>query len=81
MQKRDSEFIDFGDYCRGVLGMQCQTGYYYLEGLAGHPKLKEGLRVTGNEHNYHSIRIHKDDAEIFRQRIEAWKHRNSVPQT
>jgi hypothetical protein len=71
----EEDYIDFGDYCRKNLDMQCQTGYYYLEGLAGHPKLKDGLRVTGNTWNYHSIKIHKDDAEVFKQRISQWRNR------
>jgi hypothetical protein len=73
----EEDYIDFGNYCRNVLGMQCQTGYYLLEGLAGHPKLKDGLRITGNTWNYHEIKIHKDDAEIFRQRYKAWLNRGT----
>lgn len=69
------EFINFGDYCRGTIGITCQYGYYLLEGLAGHPRMKDGLRITGDVHNYHSIRIHKDDAEIFKDRYWAWRKR------
>jgi hypothetical protein len=71
----EEDYIDFGDYCRKNLGIQCQTGYYFLEGLAGYPKLKAGLRVTGNTWNYHEIKIHKDDAEVFKQRIVKWGNR------
>ena len=64
-----NDYIDFGDYCRKELGVTCQYGYYMLNGLAGFPELGKGLRVTGNERNYHSLRIHKDDAVIFKERV------------
>jgi hypothetical protein len=63
-------YINLGDYCRSKLGITGQSGYYYLIGLAGHPDFGKGLRVKGNMGMYHSIQIHEDDAEIFRQRIE-----------
>ena len=69
----DKEYINFGDFCRQELNMQCQTGYYYLEGFCGLPQLKEGLRIIGNDWNYHSLRIQKDDALIFKERIKAHK--------
>jgi hypothetical protein len=65
-------YINFGDYCRAELGITCQYGYYLLEGLAGHPSLKEGIRLSGDIHNYHSLMICKQDAEIFRKRYEDW---------
>ena len=65
-------YIKFGDYCISELNMTCQYGYYLLEGLAGHPKLKTGLRLQGSEYCYHSIWIHKDDASIFKGRYLQW---------
>jgi hypothetical protein len=74
IQIRD-DYIKFGDYCRCEVGMTRQCGYYLLEGLAGYPSLKEGLRLTGDIHSYHSIRIHKDDAKVFKDRYETWRKR------
>lgn len=65
-------YINFGDYCRGEIGITCQYGYYLLEGLAGHPSLKKDLRLMGDIHSYHSLMICKQDAEIFRKRYEDW---------
>jgi hypothetical protein len=70
------DYIDFGDFCRRVLDMQSQTGYYYLEGFHGYPKMKEGLRIIGkNDWDYHTLKIHKDDAKILKKRIEAYQNR------
>ena len=69
-------YIDFGDYCRKTVGIQCQYGSFYLTGVAGYPNLGMGLRYIGDAGDYHSIRIHKDDAEIFRKRME--DHRREI---
>jgi hypothetical protein len=63
------DYIDFGDYCRAELGITCQYGYYLLNGLAGFPELGKGMRITGDAWNYHSLRIHKEDADIFKERM------------
>lgn len=65
----NEDYIDFGDYCRKEIGIQCQYGSFYLRGIAGYPNLGEGLRYSGNSGDYHSIRIHKDDAPIFKKRL------------
>jgi hypothetical protein len=67
------DYIDFGDYCRKELKMSCQAGYFRLKGFAGFPELGNGLRVTGNERNYHSLRIHKEDAVLFKARVNEWR--------
>ena len=63
-------FINFGDFCRKEIGMQCQYGSRYLTGFPGYPNLGEGLRFTGNCGDYHAINIHKDDAAIFKERMD-----------
>jgi antitoxin component of MazEF toxin-antitoxin module len=63
------DYIDFGDFCRRECDIQCQYGSHYLTGLAGYPNLGEGLRYTGNGGDYHPIRIHKDDAPVFKERL------------
>lgn len=69
-----NKYINFGDFSRNALGMQCQYGSYYLLGLAGYPNLSHGLRIKGDPtRNYHAVEIHKDDAEILHQRIEKWR--------
>ena len=67
------DYIDFGNYCRNELNVTCQYGYYMLNGLAGHPELGKGLRITGDAWNYHSLRIHKDDADTFKERVNDWR--------
>jgi len=69
----ENDFVDFGDVCRNKLDMQCQTGYYMLEGFHGYPKMKEGLRIIGNDWNYHSLKIHKDDVQKFIDRVNAMR--------
>jgi len=69
-----SDYLNFGDFCRNVLGTQCQYGSYFLLGLAGHPNFSQGIRIIGDpSRNYHSVRIHKGDAEVLKGRVEAWR--------
>lgn len=63
-------FVNFGDVARNLLNMQCQYASYYVGGVASRPDLGEGLRIIGDAHNYHSLRIHKDDVVEFVQRVE-----------
>jgi hypothetical protein len=69
------DYVNFGDLCMGELGIQTQYGAHLLEGLAGCPVLGTGLRIKGDDHNYHSYLIHKDDAETFKQRVKEWWNR------
>ncbi|MFZ2715645.1 MAG: hypothetical protein WAZ44_00225 [Minisyncoccia bacterium] len=61
--------IDFGEFSRTELGQQSQYGARYLTGnIEGYPNLATGLRVTGNEYDYHSHRMHVDDVPEFLRR-------------
>lgn len=68
----NDDYINFGDFARKELSMQCQYASYYISGIAGYPKLSNGLRIEGNLWDYHSLKIHKDDAMIFKERYEKW---------
>jgi hypothetical protein len=65
-------YVNFGDLCRNEIGIQCQYGSHYLKGINGSPKLGEGLRIKGNPVDYHSLLIHKDDAPVFKERVESY---------
>ena len=65
-----SEYIDFGDFSRKHLGLTCQQGSKYVEGVIdNYPELGQGLRFLGNNNNYHSLKIHKDDVQTFLNRF------------
>jgi hypothetical protein len=71
MTEENKNYINFGDFARNKIGMQCQYASHYLCGLKGYPNLGEGLRFTNDKTgSYHDIRIHKDDAQIFKERLE-----------
>lgn len=61
--------VSLGDVARQVLHQQAQYVSYYLTGIAGYPKLGNGLRIQSDGFNYHSNRIHKDDAAEFVRRV------------
>lgn len=64
-----SEYISFGDLSRSEMGLQAQYGSRYIHGkVGGYPNLAEGLRVEGDPLDYHSLRMHVDDASTFIQR-------------
>ncbi len=67
MNDCDPKFIPFGLISRGRLGMQCQYGCRYLED----PEIAKGIRWTGNTDDWHGIKIHADDVEIFVQRVKS----------
>ncbi len=75
--QEEKDYLNFGDYVRNTIGMQCQYAYRYLHGVNGNPALGKDLRTkrmdTGS---YHDILIHKDDAPIFRQRLEDHRKQN-----
>jgi hypothetical protein len=65
------EYIDFGDFARNELGMQCQYAAYFIHGLAGYPQLCGDLRLYNPiPGGYHTIKIHKDDAPELKKRVE-----------
>lgn len=77
--KKDVDYVDFGDVSRKRLGQQCQYGSRYINGLTEgngivvNPCLGYDLRFIGNDQNYHSWQIHKDDIEEFVRRVEEYK--------
>jgi len=73
MNDNEADYVDFGDVCRGQLGMQCQYGMYYVVGLAGYPNLSEGIRLVGNPDDWHRLKIHKDDVDEFVKRVNEWR--------
>lgn len=71
-----SDYVNFGDLVRKRLHRQCQYVSRYVGGLCDYPDLGEGLRfmergkpVTYSD-DYHSLEIHKDDAEEFIKRVK-----------
>ena len=66
------EYINFGDVCRNRLSMQSQTGMYYFLGLADRPEMGNGLRIRGDWNFWHSVEIHKDDADEFVRRVKEY---------
>jgi hypothetical protein len=65
-------YLNFGDISRGELGMQSQYGSRFVSGI-DRPKLSEGIRFLGDPNDYHQLRIHKDDAEEFIRRVQAYR--------
>jgi len=65
--------VSFGDVARGRLNQQCQYASRYLD-PKNDPYFGEGIRLLNNDSgDYHSIRIHKDDVEIFVSRVLEWR--------
>lgn len=53
---------------------QNQYASRYAKGILDNPDLGQGLRWKGLDRgDYHFIRIHKDDLEIFHRRVKAYK--------
>lgn len=67
----ETTFIDFGDFCRSELGMQSQYGYHALVSIGGYAKREIGkdIRYVNPHGGYHAVKIHKDDALIFKERM------------
>ena len=62
------DYISFGDMARRRCGMQCQYASRYLDTSIG-----EGLRFKGDSANYHTLRIHKEDADTFVARAREYR--------
>jgi len=74
LEETTDDFVDFGDISRVRLGIQCQYGSRYINGeISGWPNLGEELRFKGDDHNYHSFKIHRDDVEEFIRRVELYR--------
>jgi hypothetical protein len=72
--KASGEYLDFGNLVREKLGMQCQYASRYLDGtIEGYPRLGEGLRIAGSLDMYHSLLIHRDDADEFLRRMTEYR--------
>jgi hypothetical protein len=77
LKDNDDDYINFGDFCRGEMGMQSQYGYYAFAGLTSYPVLGKGLRTRcWQDGNYHTLRIQKDDAQEFKRRYDRYHHRD-----
>lgn len=70
------DYVGFGDIARGQIGMQCQYASRYVHGVGDYPNLGVGLRFTGTNADYHSMKIHKDDVAEFVRRMK--EHRSSM---
>ena len=68
------DYVSFGDVARKQLGMQCQYASRYLldQGLS------QGIRWTGDVHNYHGLKIHKDDVVKFVERVLDWRRSQGI---
>ncbi len=74
-------FVNLGDIARGELKRQTQYVSAFADGLdPERPFLGQGLRFAsmlnkrtgGATGNYHSYRIHAEDAEEFLKRVEEY---------
>lgn len=70
----DSDYVSFGDVARKQLGMQCQYACHYLQ----QKSLSYDIRWTGNVHNYHGIKIHKNDVVTFVERVNDWRRQQGI---
>jgi len=52
-----------------LVGEQVQYLSRYHTGVGGSIVLSDGLRLSGNDGDYHSLRIHSDDVEEFARRV------------
>lgn len=81
-------YVNLGDVCRDILGMQCQYGSQYVDPWYASeeakqrgnnkPYLGEGLLIKGSFDTYHSLKIHKDRVVAFVTRVIDHKVSNHV---
>jgi hypothetical protein len=70
-----ADFVDFGEVCITLLGIQSQYGSRFLVQNKGCINFAHDLRLRGkygqplDATNYHEIEIHKDDVETFVERV------------
>lgn len=55
---------------------QNQYASRYINGTHGYPNLGEGFRFKGDTAQYHSIYIHVDDYDAFREKVLAHRNRD-----
>lgn len=63
------KYVDFGEQILDRLGMQSQYAARYLFGVLGSENLGQDLKIEGSYDDYHFIKIHPADLEIFIQRL------------
>lgn len=74
----NTDYINFGDLVRSKLHRQCQYVSRYVGGLCDYPDLGKGLRfmecgkVVTFSDDYHFLKIHKDDADTFIERVRKY---------
>ena len=66
-------WVRFGDIARGRCGMQSQYCSRYLMKESGDAYLGEGIRFRGEPARYHSILMHRDDADLFVHRVRTFR--------
>lgn len=69
----DSNYISFGDVARDRCGMQCQYASRYLTGAGGRAKIDPSIRYRGRESSYHSLEIHREDADRFVEKLRDFR--------
>lgn len=69
MKNDDSDYVSLGDVCRDAIGIQCQYGSRYVNGIGGFPRLADDLRILRRDGDYHDMRIHRDDVNLFVERV------------
>jgi len=77
----EPDYINFGDMARSQLGQQCQYASRYATNdfaELGWAFLGEGLRIKGEQANYHFLEIHRDDVETF---IARWEKETNCKRT
>lgn len=71
----EDDYIDFGEVAHAV-NMQSQYASRYVDGSLGSKDLGSDLRIKGEVHDYHSLRMQHDDAQVFYERLR--EHRQSL---
>jgi len=70
----NKNYINFGDFARRELHMQSQYASHYADGIGGAPDFGKDLRIhRGRPGDYHTYKIHKDDAPIFKKRVTNYR--------
>ncbi len=68
-------YLVFGDVARKLLNMQCQYAARYLNWVT-YPEIAAGIRWTGDLADYHGVRIHKNDVQLFVSRVEEYRRKS-----
>jgi hypothetical protein len=73
----ERHYISFDNIALYGLSMQSQYSSRYVEGTLGGKDLGDDIRISGNPGvNYHSLRIHEEDAPVFAARVI--EHRKAI---